>query len=176
MNNRTDNQRFDLYCDLDGVLVNFIKGASTLYQHVHNEEYDNSKYSDEEYANQLWKTVNDYIDAGNEFWFNLEKLPDADKLWTHIKHMDPIILTATGRRYQPAAEQKAKWVTHNINTSTKTIAVTRSVDKAQYASPNAILIDDSPRSINPWIQAGGIGILHTSAADTIQQLNKILGR
>jgi hypothetical protein len=45
--------------------------------------------------------------------------------------------------------------------------------KAEYAEPNAILIDDQPKSIDPFIAAGGIGILHTSAANTIKELKKL---
>ena len=55
------------------------------------------------------------------------------------------------------------------------IVVRKSPDKAQYAHPKAILIDDRMKSIEPWRAAGGIGILHTSAEDTIAQLQSIIG-
>ena len=45
--------------------------------------------------------------------------------------------------------------------------------KKNYAAPNHILIDDKKSNIDEWRAAGGIGILHTSAADTIQQLKKL---
>ena len=38
--------------------------------------------------------------------------------------------------------------------------------------PN-ILIDDFIINTNPWRQAGGIAILHTSVADTIAQLQEL---
>ena len=37
-----------------------------------------------------------------------------------------------------------------------------------------ILIDDYPSNIRAWEKAGGIGILHTDAQSTIQQLQTIL--
>lgn len=37
-----------------------------------------------------------------------------------------------------------------------------------------ILIDDSKKRIDPWIEHGGTGILHTSAEDTISKLKDIL--
>ena len=46
-------------------------------------------------------------------------------------------------------------------------------DKAQYASPNAILIDDRSKAIDPWVDMGGIGILHTNTNNTIEQLKQI---
>ena len=42
-----------------------------------------------------------------------------------------------------------------------------------YAAPNHILIDDRESNIDQWRAAGGIGILHTSASNTIQQLKKL---
>ena len=51
--------------------------------------------------------------------------------------------------------------------------VRKSNDKAAYAAPNHILIDDRSKSIQPWVAAGGIGILHTNAANTIRQLKEV---
>lgn len=49
-----------------------------------------------------------------------------------------------------------------------------SIDKFKYAGHNKILIDDLYKTnIIPWREHGGIGILHTSANDTIQKLKKI---
>ena len=42
-----------------------------------------------------------------------------------------------------------------------------------YAQKKNVLIDDRPKNIEAWEAAGGIGILHTSAADTIDQLKKL---
>ena len=47
-------------------------------------------------------------------------------------------------------------------------------NKQDYAKKNAILIDDLQPTIDEWNAKGGIGILHTSAASTIDQL-KALG-
>ena len=41
------------------------------------------------------------------------------------------------------------------------------------ASPNAILIDDRKDNIEQWIEAGGIGIHHTSTNSTIKKLQKL---
>ena len=38
---------------------------------------------------------------------------------------------------------------------------------------NNRLIDDLENTINEWNDKGGIGILHTSAADTIKQLKDL---
>jgi hypothetical protein len=63
------------------------------------------------------------------------------------------------------------WVKHKIP-GTKLILRYAS-QKQELAEPNAILIDDRIKNIEQWESAGGIGILHTSAADTISQLKKL---
>ena len=45
--------------------------------------------------------------------------------------------------------------------------------KQDLAEPNAILIDDREDNIERWIEAGGIGIRHTSTASTIKQLKQL---
>ena len=45
--------------------------------------------------------------------------------------------------------------------------------KAAFAIEGAVLIDDREKNINAWVEAGGIGILHTSAANTIDQLKAL---
>ena len=40
-------------------------------------------------------------------------------------------------------------------------------------APNHILIDDRLSNIEQWRSQGGIGILHTSAVNTIQQLKEL---
>ena len=45
--------------------------------------------------------------------------------------------------------------------------------KSNYAKENAILIDDFASNIKRWEAAGGIGILHKNANDTIQQLKQL---
>jgi len=82
-------------------------------------------------------------------------------------------LTATGVPEVQAAAEKIRWVHDNLSGFDNIITVKKSVMKAKYAAPNHILIDDRDKSTNPWRKAGGIGILHTSAADTIAQLQKL---
>ena len=45
--------------------------------------------------------------------------------------------------------------------------------KKDYANENSILIDDRSKNIDQWRAAGGIGILHTDAASTIEKLKEL---
>ena len=85
------------------------------------------------------------------------------------------VLTASGFTPRTAKKQKQEWYEEHFPIlRDNVICVDKSPDKAAYAHHRAILIDDRMKSIEPWIAAGGIGILHKNSQDTIQQLCKIL--
>ena len=44
--------------------------------------------------------------------------------------------------------------------------------KKNYAKKDSILIDDRASNISDWNAAGGIGILHTSTATTLDKLSE----
>ena len=66
---------------------------------------------------------------------------------------------------------KRLWVKNKIP-GTKLILASAK-NKQNYSEEGAILIDDREDTIREWDSRGGIGILHTSAASTIQQLQKL---
>ena len=144
---------------MDGVLVDFNDGYFKLTGH----KLDGTYRTDE----RFWDPINE---AGYDFWINLKWMSDGHKLWSHIEKYEPELLSAPSR--QPDSRvAKHDWVkrelpgVHLILRSAK--------NKKEFASPTSILIDDREDNINDWIGAGGIGILHKSAKDTIQQLKDL---
>ncbi|MCS7318236.1 MAG: hypothetical protein NZZ41_08040 [Candidatus Dojkabacteria bacterium] len=156
-----DIDKIDLYCDLDGVLFDFDKKVKELL----------GKYPNEMDKKQLWQELTPHIKNG--FFKSLDLKPDAEFLWSFIKKYKPTILTATGHIAAPiVAQDKIMAVHEKFGSHVKVLTVHSSNEKAKYAKPNAILIDDKEKSIRPWIDAGGIGILHKSAAKTIAKLKE----
>ena len=105
-----------------------------------------------------------------KFWANLPKMPDADRLWEFIKPYNPILLTTP---QQPGSEEgKRVWAEKHLGiTPNKVFMAPNPPGKSGWAKPNAILIDDFYQTnVVPWRQAGGIGIYHKNAADTIRKL------
>lgn len=151
--------KYKVFCDMDGVLVDFIKGYYDLtgYDMTGQHRTDPNFY----------EPINN---AGYEFWINLEWTKDGKKLWNYIEKYDPILLSAPTRKDESRVG-KVDWVKRELP---KTKLILRSPgNKKDFATPTSILIDDLSSNVDQWIEAGGIGILHTSTETTIQELKKL---
>lgn len=164
------NGKYKIFTDLDGVLANFSKGVERFFDEVHNED----RYEDDPaYRKRMWDAIREYHKDGGELWYELDLMPDAMKLWDYVKDHKPEILSATGDPKYNAEDQKRRWVKEKICPKVKVNIVRKAADKHKFADENHILIDDKEKAIKPWKDAGGIGIIHTSAANTIKELKKL---
>ena len=68
---------------------------------------------------------------------------------------------------------KQEWIKQWVDPFVVTTCTYSGSQKAAFAIEGAVLIDDREKNINAWVEAGGIGILHTSAANTIDQLKAL---
>ena len=97
-------------------------------------------------------------------------MEDGQQLWDYIKQYSPTLLTAPSRE-KSSEIGKQEWIDKNIPGTP--VEFRQAHKKQELATPNAILIDDREDNIERWIEAGGIGIRHTSAASTIKKLNQL---
>ena len=152
---------YTIYCDMDGVLVDFERGYAELTNTVPSKSFNGKA--------DFWEPINK---AGAAWWANLDWMPDGQQLWSYIKKYNPYILSAPS--WDPSSRVgKEAWCKMNIPNQYKKLLLHSRDQKQVFAAENKILIDDMERTINEWKKAGGIGILHTSAADTIKQLKKL---
>jgi hypothetical protein len=156
-------QKYKIYSDLDGVLVDFIKG----YYDLTGRDITGSFHSDDAF----WAPIDN---ARKDFWINLSWTKDGKKLWDYIKKYNPIILSSPSSSpygQNDSRVGKFEWVQRELP---GTHLILRSPDqKKEFAKPDTILIDDRESNITDWDKMGGIAILHTSANDTIKQLQKL---
>jgi hypothetical protein len=161
-------EEYEIYCDLDGVLVDFDELACKIS--------GKPRSNDTEMEEKYWDVIIAYSQAGNKFYGAMNLMLDAMQLWNHIKKHGAKILSSTGRRGHKlnARKEKIDWVKENLGAkaSREALFVEDTPLKAKYAKPNRILIDDRKKAIDAWVKAGGIGILHKTAARTIQELKK----
>ena len=152
-------KEYKIYCDMDGVLVDFDKGYLELTGH----ELDGSHRSDTDF----WDPINA---AGYDFWINLEWMKDGKKLWSYIEKYNPELLSAPSRQNESRVA-KHDWVKKEL--PGVQLILRSAKHKKDFAGPNNILIDDRIDNVNGWVEAGGIAILHTSANDTIKKLKEL---
>ena len=154
---------YTIYSDMDGVLSDFDKRFMEFSKGVAPDQYE-KKYGVEKF----WELIDGEV--GVPFWAGMDWMTDGKQYWDYIKKYDPIILSAPSRN-EESKYGKRIWKKRNMPTN-KMILVP-AWKKQEYASPTSILIDDREKNIQQWEDAGGIGILHTSAANTIEQLKKL---
>ena len=168
------NAPYTIYCDYDGVLVDWYRGFKELSGHA----WDDS----------LWRggigreKKESLIRSHPHWWENLPPERDFDQLWNFIKNFNPHILTAyaewdetNSRHGKVIWNNKHTHVPHDrfhcvLRESKRYFA--KDHDGSHYGKPN-VLIDDFPQNITEWEKSGGIGILHTSALDTINKLKHL---
>jgi 5'(3')-deoxyribonucleotidase len=163
-----EEKKYTLYVDMDGVLCDFLKGASEATGLNFKQHSDWTKHKD-----TAWRVL---ADIGSRFWARLPWNKNGKKLWNYVRQYEPRILSAfpqATENKQYAIDGKKEWIKKNL-TGVKEINLVRGQDKQLYARKDAILIDDSKRNIDQFNAAGGIGILHKNTNDTIRKLQKLL--
>lgn len=126
----------------------------------------------------LWDLVGT---RGPAFWECLRWLDDGKKLWAHIRHCNPRILSAaltrSDRIYNESQKGKLLWIQRELGESFKRSAIIcRRAEKSDHAAAGHILIDDYRPNIESWEAAGGTGILHVTCRQTVENLSRIYCR
>ena len=153
----------EIYCDLDEVLVDFLRGADAAVGG------DFIKLPSDERWNKLNQTKG--------FWVNLNWKPNAKRLHDFIIRYNPHVLSAYTGRDPTSKVGKMKWVKKNTGFKRANIHLVLRSQKQAYAKtkeekPN-VLIDDYVKNIREWENKGGIGIHHTNVSKTINELKRL---
>lgn len=163
-----------VYCDMDGVLVDMEKGFKAIADGLTPKEYEakNGKGS-------FWKVIGRHPN----FWVDLEEMPDAQILWKFIKEnfKSPVPVILSAGQGAKITQQKTEWIRKHIDPNVKVIIAASGVKKPQYIlnTPGRVthvLVDDTSKNIDAWnnIDLHRVAILHTDAASSIKQLQSFI--
>ena len=195
-----EKEEIQIYCDMDGVLVDFEGGIVDLinqdlkdpsrvpetflklYKKLQNKleelgrdqeiEISDLSRDPEKRIQAVRKYMYARAEDDLEFWSNLEWTPDGKQLWNHIKDMSPqVIILTSPMRKEGSHNGKLEWVKSKLGAQYQVILET---EKWKYSGPNKLLIDDFLTNIEPWAQSGGLVIHHQNASDSIAELEDIL--
>lgn len=147
-----------IYLDMDGVIANFDKKYHSIFGVNCRDDINKSN----------WDTFI-FDHKGFEV---LELMPDAEQLLNFLfkTNKNICILSCAGKlkTYHDVVKQKTQWLSRNGLGLLPHLFTYTKADKSKYATSSSLLIDDSIQCIEPFIQAGGLGILHTNTANTIK--------
>jgi len=155
-----------IYLDMDGVLFDFIVGYK---KHYKDKNIDNVP------PEELIAQKKGFADV--HLYRDLPLFKDAKKLVKYVESLgvEVRILTSVGK-YSPkpnAIDKVLSLKKHFPQLASKFHYVTKSADKAKYASPETLLIDDRSKSVKPFKAAGGNAVLYTDFSKAKKEIDKL---
>ena len=169
--------KYQIYCDMDGVLTDFEKRFVTLLRKEGPKYYSKAviaqvtrpkHFEKLEGQEEFWKFIDQYI--GLEFWSGMEWMPNGRQLWDFIEPYGPKLLTSPSRD-NTSRLGKRLWVKDNLVPAPEVIF--RFGDaKSDFSNENSILIDDKPSNLAAFAAKGGIAI-ECKDGDVSSVINKL---
>ena len=157
-----------IFVDMEDVLVDF---------NDHYESCFGRRWNNIENVEDRWKPLNE-----NPQWYaTIPIKKDAVVLMNYLyntfsRSSIPVkILTATGYKWVEVGVAKQEWVNKHLGVGMyDMLMVVHGKDKHHFAQDGSLLIDDMVRNVEPWINVGGLGIVHKSAEKTIAKIEQWL--
>lgn len=150
-----------IYVDMDGVLCDFEKRYKELYGDI----------KDRDRRSTFRPNFSNFIETGQ--FATLEPMSDFITLKVFLDSIDVTkeILSSTAyeETYDTISNQKMNWL-NQYGVTWKPNFVPGKRHKYKYATPDALIIDDTLSVIQDWHKAGGFAIWHNNALSTITQL------
>ena len=153
--------KYQIYCDMDGVLTDFEKRFHDKLNEVGPNYYplkDIKRVNKpKDFENifgleEFWKFIDQTV--GVAFWVGMDWMPRGKELWSFISKYNPKLLTSPSRD-NTSRLGKNLWVRNQL-TPKPPVIFAYSANKQNYANENSILIDDKKSNINEWRAKGGI--------------------
>lgn len=147
-----------LYLDCDGVLADFDGAFRERFGH------SSRGYQARHGTPAFWRDIRR---EEPQFYLFLPLLPDARALFDAVAHLRPTILTGcpSGGWAEP---QKIAWA--GVHFPGTPIITCMARDKSRHCQPGDVLVDDREKYRDLWEDAGGVFILHRSAAESIPRV------
>lgn len=157
-----------IYLDMDGVVADFHRRYVEVFGKTPSEARDQKEF------HPHWK---EFVVTGQ--FATLDWWHDGQKFLDYIKTLDvevEMLSSSGGTKYHDlVVEQKLHWLKEKgIHYKANIVAGRRK--KKEYAKPTTILVDDTEDVIDDFNEAGGIGILHKDANETIKIIKQILSK
>jgi 5'(3')-deoxyribonucleotidase len=173
------NSEYVLFLDMDGVLVDYSSGWWAIAKQLKLKKMGNSDEFDKK---DISRVHNQTIQ--HAFWASLGWEYGGEELWKAANDLfeNIHILTSTAakedqKKHKIVEGGKMSWIKEHLThiDPQNVHVVPEGLEKAKFATPLSILVDDRPSTIRAFIKAGGFGILHKSKQyrHTIHELEEV---
>jgi hypothetical protein len=149
-----------LFLDCDGVLADFDAGAVEVLGATP------AAFEARHGRGEFWKR----LARAPDFYGSLPEMPDAQRLFRAVKHLQPTILTGLPLG-KWAAPQKERWAARHF--PGVPIITTMARDKHLHMERGDVLVDDRENHRALWENAGGIFVHHKDAETSLRELKRI---
>lgn len=145
--------------DLDGVLVDFVRGCFKRFDRT-DIEYNDIAWDLEKifFPNMPPKYFWEHL--GYEFWATLPWTPGGEYFLNQIIHVagqENIIFCTSPCATKGCAEGKIEWLNQNVSHMKRQYMIT---PMKHFAAKGNILIDDHKPNCDKWMEHGGTAILY----------------
>ena len=177
---KEDEQEYEIYCDMDGVLVDFELGvveyitaalgsgdAEELKTKIGRDYITGDDLAGPTKNNDVREYMYTELQHAADFWENLPWMSNGQKLWAALAPHNPNILT-TPMAYGSEIGKQA-WIDKNLAPEPKKVFMSR--EKYLWANNKSILIDDFTKNTIPWEEHEGIALLYKDS-----EIEKTLSR
>lgn len=112
---------------------------------------------------------------GRKRWDLMPWMKDGKQLWDGLnKFTKPTLLTQLLIDvYEISRHEKRTWVDRELGHDVECIVVHGEDGKFPHSAPGHILIDDSVAHRAPWVERGGIFILHRTAWESLTEFCRV---
>ena len=183
---KKEHSKYQIFCDLDGVLVDFYKGIENAIKGKAPQKASERYLASQEKAREslggatlkechldkksddFKKPVRDFMQramsSNRHFWMNLPWTKEGKRLWNFIEKYDPIILSRPVDLESVIG--KKVWVKRNLDLVKDRVQIRYDKSKyTDYDGKTGLLIDDYIKNITSYGEKGGETI-HFKDVDT----------
>lgn len=155
---KNNNKKIRIFLDLDGVVTNWVKGATeALHLRIDDPKVRSQIKKGKRIedfvggTDNMWRMIENY---GEDWWVDLETFPWSMKLFEELRRRAGLFSILTSPSRNPiCASGKMKWMKKHFGEDFKDFLI-GSV-KHLCACPNSLLINDDRNNVLKFRQHGG---------------------
>tara|TARA_Y100000034_G_scaffold90352_1_gene108841 strand:- start:220 stop:792 length:573 start_codon:yes stop_codon:yes gene_type:complete len=146
-----------IFCDVDGVLADFVGGVLKLFPDSSATHTDITEWNISNCLgvpnDEVWRRVNA---EGIEFWGHLDPIPGALQFVRGLEEIAPVTFATTPSRQPHSAAGKLGWLQYHFGTKRTDGNVVLTSQKHLLARPDTALVDDKPENVGQFLEADDV--------------------